>query len=213
MEILNCMDIDKQLKQKIISIFYREVMHVGLAEMQDVHFEYEPKEVSEEDILRLYRYKTANYTFSLPLKIGVISAGADDGQIRLLDQIGEQLGVAFQIKDDELGIFAPEEKIGKSVGIDIRDNKKTIYRHYLMQRCGKEEIIRLNNIFGNPHLTDQDLAYVQGLLEEKGISGQLRMKIKDLEEQARRLISRLDINRGVKDYLLMVVDYNTKRQK
>jgi geranylgeranyl pyrophosphate synthase len=57
---------------------------------------------SKEDILRLYTYKTARYTFALPLIAGAMLAGATEGTIQSLSSFGENIGILFQIQDDKL---------------------------------------------------------------------------------------------------------------
>lgn len=89
-----------------------------------------------EEALRtenIYRFKTGRYTFSLPLALGALAAGADGEKVKTLEEAGEELGVVFQVKDDELGLWAREEELGKSVGIDIREDKKTLHRLALFQ--------------------------------------------------------------------------------
>lgn len=69
--------------------------------------------------------KTAMYSFRAPLRAGALLAGADPGLLERLDGIGVVLGRSFQLVDDLLGVFAPEERIGKSNLSDLREGKMT----------------------------------------------------------------------------------------
>lgn len=69
--------------------------------------------------------KTAMYSFRAPLRAGAILAGAGADVVRALDGIGRLLGRAFQLVDDLLGVFAPEDVIGKSNLSDLREGKVT----------------------------------------------------------------------------------------
>ncbi|WP_250447727.1 polyprenyl synthetase family protein [Actinotalea sp. C106] len=69
--------------------------------------------------------KTAMYSFRAPLRAGAIVADAGADVLRELDRIGRMLGRAFQLVDDLLGVFAPEELIGKSNVSDLREGKLT----------------------------------------------------------------------------------------
>lgn len=82
--------------------------------------------ITKEDIYRIYDLKTANYTFSSPLSIGAILAGAKEKELAIFSEYGKYLGRAFQIKDDILGLFSNESKIGKSALSDLKQAKKTI---------------------------------------------------------------------------------------
>ncbi|MDT0164089.1 polyprenyl synthetase family protein [Actinotalea sp. AC32] len=69
--------------------------------------------------------KTAMYSFRAPLRAGAILAGASQRTQAELDHVGRLLGRAFQLVDDLLGVFAPEESIGKSNISDLREGKHT----------------------------------------------------------------------------------------
>jgi geranylgeranyl diphosphate synthase type I len=147
---------------RLIGIFSHELHLVGVGEMIDVDMATAEDEDSVENIIEMYRYKTARYTFSLPFKIGAIFAGASEETIRTLDLLGEQLGILFQIKDDELGLTGKEEETGKPVGSDIKENKKTIVRALLFQSVTAAEKQELLEIYGNK---DADKVQIQRVLE------------------------------------------------
>jgi geranylgeranyl diphosphate synthase type I len=71
---------------------------VGIAQMEDVA----RTAKSKEEIVSLYRYKTARYTSSLPMMAGAILARANNKSIHLLEKLGEDMGILFQIQDDRL---------------------------------------------------------------------------------------------------------------
>ena len=71
---------------------------VCIAQMEDVAKSAKTK----KDVLSLYTYKTARYTFSLPLMAGARLARADKKTIAVLEKLGEAMGILFQIRDDEL---------------------------------------------------------------------------------------------------------------
>jgi len=149
-----------------------ELCLVGVAQMQDVlngdaQGGIEP---SEEDILGLYRYKTGRYTFSLPLVVGAILAGADEPGIRALDEAGEYLGLVFQLKDDELGLFADSAALGKVPGSDIKENKKTLHRRILLERASAAEKPALEKLFGKSDLSAADIETVRDAMDASGVT-------------------------------------------
>ncbi|MDD4899424.1 MAG: polyprenyl synthetase family protein [Candidatus Omnitrophica bacterium] len=93
--------------------------------------------VSKEDIYKIYDYKTAYYTFSSPLAIGAILAGAPKKETERMIKYGIYLGRAFQIKDDIIGMFEEEKKIGKSTLTDLQEAKKTLLIWYAYNHSNK----------------------------------------------------------------------------
>ena len=86
------------------------------------------------DALAVAELKTAAYSGSLPLVVGAVLAGADDDQVARLGAVGSALGVAFQLADDDLGVFGDPTVTGKSVLSDLREGKRTelLRRAYAM---------------------------------------------------------------------------------
>ena len=78
-----------------------------------------------EQALQVAESKTAMYSFRAPLRAGAVLAGAADDVVAGLDDVGRRLGRAFQLVDDLLGVFAPEEETGKSNLSDLREDKRT----------------------------------------------------------------------------------------
>jgi geranylgeranyl pyrophosphate synthase len=103
----------------------RELSSVCFAQMQDVSFAHSKITPKKEDVLAMYRYKTARYTFSLPMMIGAMFADADKKSIQQLSVLGEHMGLLFQIQDDVLNVSGTTSQTGKPVGSDLREDKKT----------------------------------------------------------------------------------------
>lgn len=194
-QLLTDMPVAASRAVQAANIAARELCVVGIAQMQDVvngavrpgsanPFRDAPTDPSEEDILRLYRYKTGRYTFSLPLALGCAIAGGTEGERLSLEEAGEELGILFQLKDDELGLFADEAVLGKPVGADIREDKKTIFRKRLLSRADDETRARLAGMFGNHNAGAQEAEFVRGQLEELGVRAELGAMMKSRAEAA-----------------------------
>ena len=80
---------------------------------------------SLDDAMTVAEDKTAMYSFRAPLRAGTLIADAPDGVAAALDRVGSELGRAFQLVDDLLGVFAPDAVIGKSNVSDLREGKAT----------------------------------------------------------------------------------------
>lgn len=209
-KLLATLAIESTIKNKIIECFSKELASVGFGEILDVYGGYHKEQLTEEDILRIYKYKTAQYTFSLPFEIGARLAQLDEGVVQKLAEIGNYMGIIFQIKDDELGIFGNEEHIGKPAGSDIKENKKTLFSLYLFSQATEEERSFLKNAFSASLTTDQ-LGIIRTMIEQKGIRVRVDRHVQNYAKRARDLIDQIGISEVDKDILRKLLDYNCSR--
>jgi len=116
---------------KVNPVFLKDVLDTfnataqGVCEGQQLDMEFENRnDVSIEEYINMIRLKTA-VLLGGALKLGAIIAGASEKDADLIYQFGENIGIAFQLQDDILDVYADPEKFGKQVGGDIIANKKT----------------------------------------------------------------------------------------
>lgn len=108
---------------KVFSLFNKTALQVCEGQQYDMEFE-NRSEVSVEEYLEMIRLKTAVLIAS-SLGIGAITAKASTSEIEKMYQFGLNIGLAFQLQDDYLDVFASMQEFGKSIGGDILSNKKT----------------------------------------------------------------------------------------
>ena len=209
--ILAQLALPEATRRELLTLWSKEFALVTLAEMDDVHLSPGATPAPREAIWRVYQYKTARYTFCLPLMTGLIVARAPAALRRSVLSFGENLGLLFQLKDDELGLFGTTKETGKPVGTDIIQCKKTLYHHYLLTCTPPEVQKRLRTLFGAPHLRAQDVAYVQRIVRESGIDETLHTAAADLAARARRIATRLPVPPALQAQLLQLVNYSTAR--
>ena len=89
-EILSKLKIKGRIYREILRLFSQEISYVGLAQMMDVYYGASKGSISEQDILKLYLYKTGRYTFSLPLMTGAL----------LAEQPKRTLSIIFDLRGD-----------------------------------------------------------------------------------------------------------------
>jgi geranylgeranyl diphosphate synthase type I len=164
--------------------------------MQDVSWGASPGSPGEEEVLRLYVYKSGRYTFSLPLALGGVLGQADARTLGRLERLGECLGILFQIRDDELGLFGDPRELGKPVGSDVREGKKTLFYSYLRHRASAEELVRLDSIFGNPQAGEAELEQVRQILERLGVRRSVQERSEAFLSEARAIIADLPDQAG-----------------
>lgn len=203
---------DPEIRREITRLVFSEFSSVGLAEQVDIYSGYAPEEIDEDEIMRLYRDKTARYTFSLPFKAGAIMAGAEDEEVEKLYDLGEKIGIIFQLKDDELGLFGDEAETGKSLGSDLEENKKTLHRLKLLQKLPEKEAEELKQRLKGD-LSRQDREEILERMQELGIREEVREKMHDLAEEAREQIEGLEISVEDKKFLNGMTDFCLNRSK
>jgi geranylgeranyl diphosphate synthase, type I len=85
-----------------------------------------PTQERVERAERVIRFKSAKYTVEHPLLIGAASGGASQEDLEALSRYGLDLGHAFQLRDDLLGVFGDPAATGKPAGDDLREGKRTV---------------------------------------------------------------------------------------
>lgn len=190
--------------REINALCMQEMTYVGLAQMQDVYHGYIQGNVTEEEIEKVYLYKTGRYTFSLPMMMGALLAG--ETETVLLEKLGESAGLLFQYTDDKLSIFGQQKETGKIEGSDIREDKKTLYRHYLFQKTSGEDKKIVERLFGKKELHDEDIETIREMIRSLHIQDMMDEKIEKLQNQAKAYIIQLQLPENHKQSLTELVE-------
>jgi len=159
------------------------------------------EKVTQEDIYKIYDYKTANYTFASPLTIGATLAGAKNSQINKLYNYGMLLGKAFQIKDDIIGTFGKEEEIGKSNLTDIKEAKRTLLIWYAFHHANKKEKLAIKKIMEGEATRNTELLKIRKIIINTGALAYAKDQIKYLSIKALNQLNHLNIHNQYKQIL------------
>lgn len=197
----------------ILQLFSREWQLVGAGQMMDIDFSSRSYEPTEAEVMTIYTYKTARYSFCLPLSIGALLGNADNKIIKALDMIGEKMGIIFQIKDDELGLFGDEKRLGKPVGSDIRENKKTLIRAMLNKMASEKEKKHMSQIYGKTDISENDITYIKDLIKEYSILGDIHKKVDEMEKEINTLIEEIPIRKNYQSLLTELITYISTRSQ
>lgn len=196
--------------------YYNEIVLKTIkGEILDVYLPFSEENLerksSEADIFDIYRLKTAWYSVIGPVGLGLILGKAKDVEIRKMEKILEGLGIAFQIKDDILGIYGDSKKLGKSTNSDISEYKQTLlYVHAARSKFADE----LKEIYGKKNLSKSDLKDIKNIFEESGALARAEQTLADNLNQAKSLIIKNKyIPKFYRDVLLGFVSYLNLREK
>ncbi|MGZ5968202.1 MAG: polyprenyl synthetase family protein [Polyangiales bacterium] len=129
---------------------------------------------------RMHTLKTGSYTVRGPLAMGAMLAKASSEMRSALDRFAAPIGVAFQLRDDLLGVFGSEEETGKPVGSDLRAKKRTSLLAEALRRSSGTERARLEAL--------DDVDWARGFLESSGARAAIEARVSSLLGEARRAL-------------------------
>ena len=121
-------------------------------------------DLSEADYLRIIRQKTATF-MSACCRIGALAGGLGPEAVEALATYGEQIGIAFQIIDDSLDFAADPSRLGKAIGHDLLEGKRTLPLIVTLERATGDERARILETLGRPGLQETDVAEVHRLVK------------------------------------------------
>lgn len=139
------------------------------------------------DAWDVIKYKTASYTVARPLHVGAALGGAPENLIECLRAIGENIGVAFQLRDDQLGIFGDPAVTGKPSGDDLRTGKRTVLINSALEMGSEAQVAQLREGLGRVS-QEADVNQLRTIIRDSGAADHLEDLIRQKSERAITLI-------------------------
>jgi len=201
-----------KIPKEIVATFARELTLVGFAEMQDVAFSRKHIKPTFQEIVTLYQYKTARYTFSLPFILGAMMANNPE-LISPISKLGEHIGIVFQIHDDYLGLFGVTEKTGKPVGNDIREGKKTLHMLTLLEEVTDDQNKKLISILGNSSASNEEIEYVISLMKQYKIPQKIEKIVEEHVSSATSILNTINLPEKFKTHSSELLQFILQREK
>ena len=121
-----------------------------------------------ESALRVANYKSAKYTVERPLHLGAALAGAPADVVSAYTSYGLPLGIAFQLRDDVLGVFGDPAQTGKPTGDDLREGKRTVLVAIAFAKAGPAQVAALARRLGDPGLDQAGVTEAQEIIRGAG---------------------------------------------
>lgn len=183
---------------------------VVICEGQAMDMEFEKRtDVSIEEYFEMIRRKTA-YLFRCSSRFGAIAADADEAMINALTTYGENIGIAFQMIDDILGLFGEEKETGKPVGSDVRESKKTYPILYAIEHAPVDKRDRLLEILSKGRKSEEEVWEVINIIKESGGEKATRELARRYANEAIKAIENLP-NNPAKKYLIQLAEFVIER--
>ncbi|HWY00957.1 MAG TPA: bifunctional (2E,6E)-farnesyl/geranyl diphosphate synthase [Mycobacterium sp.] len=158
-------------------------------------------------------FKTACYTVTRPLQLGVAAAADRPDVQAVFDQFGTDLGVAFQLRDDVLGVFGDPAVTGKPSGDDLRSGKRTVLLAEAVELADKSDPLAANVLRSSigAQLTDAQVGELRDVIESVGALAAAEQRIAALTQRALATLAAAPINAAAKAGLSELARIATNR--
>ena len=210
MEVILSSKIDESRKLEAAIYFSRLLQRVASGQGLDLTYEQLPK-ITEEDVLEVHLQKTSVYTVGGPLKIGAILGGMSKKNIDAIEKYGEPIGIAFQLRDDELGLFSSEKELGKPIGSDIREGKNTILKIKAIEKAKGKDKAFLIKAYGDRKISQKSVDKVRDLTIKTGAYDYSKKLAKKLVTDGKKFIPQITKNSYFQDTLSSFADFMIER--
>lgn len=160
---------------------------------------------------RVIVYKSAKYSVQAPLVIGAALAGANSRQLDALREFGLPLGIAFQLRDDLLGVFGDAAVTGKPSGDDLREGKRTVLIALARDHGSTATRTLIDELLGNAQLDESQIVALQKAIQESGAVDRVEQLIADNVATARRVLASAPLHADALAELGALTDTVTRR--
>ena len=166
--------------------------HTAAGQYLDIDLSRAPlEEVNLFQTLKVAHLKTAKYGFVAPLVAGAMLGGASAELIDALDKVGRQVGMAFQLRDDLIGLFGDDKVAGKDGGGDFMEAKRTFPVIAAWTRADGAGRAQLEALWHSPHKTPEQLVQARALVCAHGGDAATERVISRMTRGARRTLALL----------------------
>jgi geranylgeranyl diphosphate synthase type I len=158
-------------------------------------------------------YKTAKYSLEAPLLIGASFSGANQSQLAGLSAFGIPLGLAFQLRDDILGVFGDPAITGKPAGDDLREGKRTVLTGLTLEALPQSVAKIFEELLVSGEIDAEQLEFMRNAIIDSGSLERTERMIAEYSEQAVQALSVLDVSEESREMLAKLADAVINRAK
>jgi geranylgeranyl pyrophosphate synthase len=212
-ELLDRTLINRDIRSKVLQRYAQDMQITAVGQMMDFDFSSVDQEPTEEEILKIYSLKTAQYSLINPFLMGAEAVGASKEYCRALLEIAKTLGIIFQIRDDVMGLLGDEKVTGKAARSDVRENKKTLIRRYLFEAANEEQTQHLLRVFGNKDIADKDFEALINFVKTSGVEEKIDNQLKEMANEVLKKLDALKLDEKHHSMMKELVQYSLTRAK
>ena len=190
---------ESQTYKKLMQLFNETALKVCEGQQLDIDFE-KKEDISIDDYLKMITYKTA-VLVGTSLKMGAIIAGTSKDEAQKIYNYGLNLGIAFQLQDDYLDVFA-EEDFGKQKAGDIIENKKTWLYLKALSVSNNKDKNSLLSLYKSKNKTNEKVTKVIDIFEKYDIPQLIKSEITKYTNKSFKSCNELAISQNNKAMLV-----------
>ncbi len=207
-EIISGLKTDLRIKNEFLALFSETYESTAWGQILDsLHTRASRVDFENSAALQISTLKTAYYTIYYPMLMGYVLAGGTDaaerGRIR---DFALPLGLAFQIRDDILGIFGEKESTGKSSESDIIEGKLTILIENALKEMDVRERRKFLAVFKKEKKSARELVRLRAMIENSGALESAGNKLRELTAKSGKMIDKLGVNTDAAHLLAGMID-------
>lgn len=177
----------------MLALFTETAKQIGDGQQYDLDFENRDN-VAEEEYLEMIRLKTS-VLLAASLKLGGMLAGASETDLENLYAYGETMGVAFQLQDDMLDVYADQSLFGKKIGGDICCNKKTFLLITAMNLASEKQLAEMKEWMSREQYdADEKIAFFTNIYNELGVKEICEKRIEALFAKCDEYINNISVS-------------------
>ncbi len=208
--ILSQTEVEGEKVRTLLEELSASILKIAEGQEEDLRFE-KTFEIEEEDFIRMIEKKTA-YLFRAATRGGAIIADCGEKEIEKMGEYARKMGIAFQIQDDYLDLVGDQKKIGKDVGSDIKEGKRTLMVIKTLSETTERKKERLIEILEEENNTQNEIKEAMDIMKDTGAIEYSKNLAKSYAEDAK---CELDIipDPEYKSILEDVVDFVISREK
>ncbi len=199
---------DSKIQKELLKLFNSTALEVCEGQQLDIEFE-KKTDIDFDDYIEMINKKTSVLIAS-SIKMGGIINQLDLGELDILYDIGLNLGIAFQIQDDYLDLFGDEKIIGKKVGQDVVNNKKTALHHLFVNTASEAQLSKYYDYI-NINNDDEKIEKIKSLFIGSHVEKSLNKLVQEYSNNATSAIESLNPKFSKTSNLILLSEFLLKR--
>ena len=193
---------------QLVSKLSKACIEICEGQVNDIKFAENKKIPTEKEYIKMIEKKTA-VLFEVSCAMGAICAKRKQRDVKNLSAFGKNLGIAFQITDDLIGIIGDSKITKKPVGNDIREGKKSLPIILAIKKARGQNRTKIMQVFGNSGVSKQQINLAVNVIRSLGVEKEVRDVALKYAQRAEKSIS--SYTGSAKNEMTGLLNFVTKR--
>ena len=193
---------------QLVSKLSKACIEICEGQVNDIKFAENKRIPTEKEYIKMIEKKTA-VLFEVSCAMGAICAKRKQKDVKNLSAFGKNLGIAFQITDDLIGIIGDSKITKKPVGNDIREGKKSLPIILAIKKARGQNRTKIMRVFGNSRASKQQINLAVNVIRSLGVEKEVRDVALKYAQRAEKSIS--SYTGSAKNEMTGLLNFVTKR--